>query len=141
MSVATTLRTRVEPVPSMAGLAVGDAAAILAFVAAGVVQHGGNPVGDPFRVLAAAGPFLVAWWLVAFLAGLYTRDAIASPRRALSWSLPAWILATLLGHAIRASEPVRGGTTLEFVLVTLAIGGLFVVGWRTLAAVLVDRIS
>lgn len=138
MSTATYLRTRIDPVPGTAGLAVGDVIAILAFVAAGVARHGGDPVGDPVRVLRAAAPFLVAWWLAAFLGGLYTRDAISSPRRALSWALPAWILATLLGHALRATGPVPGGTTPTFVLVTLAVGGALVVGWRVLAALVID---
>lgn len=138
MRTTTYLRTRIDAVPRTAGLALGDAIAILAFVAAGVARHGGDPVGEPVGVLRAAAPFLVAWWLVAFIGGLYTRDAIASPRMALSWALPAWILATLLGHALRGTGPVPGGTTPAFVLVTLAVGGVLVVGWRVLAALVVD---
>ena len=136
MRTATYLRTRVDPGPSTLAVTLGDAVAIVAFVTAGVVQHG----GDPARVVGSAAPFLVSWAVVAFLGGLYTSDAVASPRRAVSWAVPAWVLATLLGHAIRASPIAPGGTTIEFVLVTLAIGGPLVVGWRLVASLFVDRL-
>jgi len=140
MRTATYLRTRVDPGPSTLAVTLGDAVAIVAFVTVGVVQHGGDPVGDPARVVGSAAPFLLSWALVAFLGGLFTSDAVASPRRAVSWAVPAWVLATLLGHAIRASPIAPGGTTIEFVLVTLAIGGLLVVGWRLVASLFVDRL-
>lgn len=141
VSTATYLRTRVEPTRRMGVLAVGDAVAILAFAAAGVWHHGAVSVADPaVAVAAAAAPLLVAWGLVAFLGGLYTANAVTSPRRALSWSLPAWVVATLVGHALRATGPVPGGTGPTFVLVTLGVGGAFVIGWRTAAAALVGRV-
>jgi hypothetical protein len=139
MSTATYVRTRVDPEPFALGLAMGDAAAIVAFAAAGVTQHGGDPVGDPAHVLLVAAPFLIGWGLAAFLGGLYTRDAITSPRRALSWAIPAWVVATLLGHALRSTAVFQGGTELTFVLVTLAFGGVLVLGWRVLAALVVER--
>lgn len=140
MSTATYVRTRVDPEPFALALALGDAVAIVAFAAAGVTQHGGDPLGNPGHVALVAAPFLIGWGVAAFLGGLYTRDAVTSPRRALSWALPAWAVTTLLGHALRATEPFPGGTTVTFVLVTLAFGGTLVLGWRVLAALLVDRI-
>lgn len=140
MSTATYVRTRVDPEPFALALALGDAAAIIAFTTAGVIQHGGDPVGDAGRVAMVAAPFLIGWGLAAFLGGLYTRDAITSPRRAFSWALPAWVVATIVGHALRSTEPFPGGTDLTFVLVTLAIGGALVLGWRVLAALVVDRV-
>jgi hypothetical protein len=139
MSTGTYLRTRVDPIPLTLGLAVGDVAAILAFIVAGEFQHNADPVGNPALVATGAAPFLLAWTVVAFFGGLYTRDAVASPRRALSWAVPAWVVATLLGHALRSTELFRGGTAISFVLVTMAVGGVLLVGWRILAALAVGR--
>ena len=138
MDTATYLRTRVESAPFAAGLAVGDAVAILAFVTAGEFSHGNDPIGNPLVVPEAAAPFLIGWFLVAFVGGLFTREAVATPWRAVVWTVPAWVLAVLVGHAIRATEFVRGGTALSFILVTLAVAGALVVGWRVVAALVVD---
>lgn len=140
MRTGTYVRTRVEPIPLTVGLAVGDAAAVLAFFVAGEIQHNADPFGNPAFVLTGAAPFLLGWAVVAFFGGLYTRDAVASPRRAVSWAVPAWIVATLLGHALRSTAVFRGGTALSFVLVTMAIGGVLLVGWRILVAVLASRL-
>lgn len=140
MSTATYVRTRIDPEPFALVLGLGDAAAIVAFAAAGVNRHGGDPVGEPGHLAMVAIPFLIGWGLAAFLGGLYTRDAITSARRALSWAVPAWVVATLLGHALRATALFPGNTTLTFVLVTLAFGGGLVLSWRVLAALVVDRL-
>ena len=140
MSTATYLRSRVDPSPGTLGLLLGDALAIVAFASVGVSHHGGDPVGDPVNVAWAAAPLFAGWVLAAVLGGLYTRDALATPRRALSWALPAWVVATLVGHLLRSTDAVPGGTALSFVLVTLGFGAIFVVGWRVAAAVLVRRI-
>jgi hypothetical protein len=139
MSTGTYLRTRVEPVPLTLGLAVGDAAAILAFVVAGEFQHNANPVANPELVATGAAPFLLGWAVVAFFGGLYTREAVASPRRAVSWAVPAWVVATLLGHGLRSTSLFRGGTAISFVLVTMAFGGALLIGWRILASLVVGR--
>lgn len=140
MSTATYLGSRVDPSPGMLGLLLGDAVAIVAFAAVGVLHHGGDPIGDPVNVAWAAAPLFVGWVLAAFLGGLYTRDALASPRRAISWALPAWVVATLVGHVLRSTDAVPGGTALTFLLVTLGFGSLFVVGWRVAAALLVHQV-
>jgi hypothetical protein len=139
MSATTALTSRVDRSAGMVWLFVGDAVAMVAFAAIGVFHHGGDPLGDPGRVAWAVAPLLLGWVLPAVLGGLYTWNAITSVRRALAWALPAWLVATLVGNALRATEPVPGGTALSFVLVTFGIGGAFVLGWRGAAALFVDR--
>jgi hypothetical protein len=139
MPTGTYLRTRVDPTPLTVGLAVGDVVAILAFIVAGEFQHNADPVGNPDLVVTGSAPFLLAWAVVAVFGGLYTRDAVASPRRALSWAIPAWVVATLLGHALRSTALFRGGTALSFVLVTMGVGIVLVGGWRVLVALAVAR--
>ena len=139
MSTGTYLRTRVDPIPLTVGLVVGDVVAILAFIIAGEFQHNADPIGNPELVVTGAAPFLLSWAAVAFVGGLYTRDAVTSPRRAVSWAVPAWVVATLLGHALRSTSLFRGGTALSFVLVTMAVGVVLLGGWRVLAALAVGR--
>ena len=135
MSTSTYLRTRVDRRPLAGLLAVGDAIALAAFVVAGLLQHGGQPLSNPGAVVGTLAPFLLAWVAVALVGGLYTAEAVRSVRRVLGWTVPAWVVAVLLGHGLRATPLFDGGTTVAFVLVTLVVGGLLVVGWRLLLAV------
>lgn len=135
----TYLRSQVEPTSLAAGLAVGDIAALAAFVAAGRQQHLGTPIGDPVGFLDALAPFLIGWTVAAVVGGLYTSDALLTPRRAVSWTLPAWILALVIGMALRASPLFTGSAALTFVIVTFFVGGTLLVGWRALAAVVVRK--
>lgn len=116
-------------------LAVGDVLALTAFVVIGTVQHGQQPFSNPGVVAGALAPFLLAWVAVALLGGLYTADAVLSVRRTLGWTVPAWVVAVLAGHAVRATALFPGGTTAAFVAVTLTVGGVLVVGWRVLFVV------
>lgn len=134
MRTSTYLHTRVDRRPRLGLLAAGDALAIAVFVIAGTVQHGGQPLSNPGAVAGTLAPFLLAWVAVALVGGLYTADAARSPRRALGWTVPAWVVAVLLGHALRATPLFSGSTTVAFVLVTLVVGGVLVVGWRVLFA-------
>jgi len=139
MDLRTYVAARVDPTPLSAGLAVGDVLAIGAFVVAGEIRHGTDPVANPLLVADTLAPFLLGWALAALLGGLYTTDALKNPRRVLSWTVPAWVLATLVGHGLRATELFHGGTTLGFIAVTLGLGGALVVGWRLLVAALLAR--
>lgn len=136
MSTERFLRSRVDPGRLTLALAAGDALAVVAFAALGASHHGETVFSNPTHVGWVAAPFLVGWALAALLGGLYTNDAVATPRRALSWAVPAWILATLVGQGLRATALLPGGTSPTFVLVTLVVGGAIVVGWRVAAALL-----
>jgi hypothetical protein len=135
----TYLRSQIEPTSLAAGLAVGDVLALSTFVAAGRVRHLGTPIGDPVSFLDTLAPFLIGWGLAAVVGGLYTSDALLSPRRAVSWALPAWILALVVGMGLRATPLFTGGAAPAFVIVTLVTGGALVIGWRVLAAVLTQK--
>lgn len=141
MSTSTYLRSRVDVRPLAGALVAGDSLALAAFVVAGTIQHGEQPLSNPGVVASALAPFLLAWVAVAVLGGLYTADAVVSVRRALSWTVPAWIVAVLLGHGLRATPLFRGGTTVAFVLVTALVGGFLLVGWRLLAVVVLKSMA
>lgn len=135
MSTRTYLSSRIDTVPLAAGLAAGDAIALGLFVMIGEIQHGNQPFSNPDVVFEALAPFLLAWLAVAFVGGLFTADSLLSPRRAISWALPAWVLADLIAHGLRASPLFRGNTAFTFLVVSLVAGGLLLIGWRFLAAV------
>jgi hypothetical protein len=117
-------------------LVVGDVLALAAFVVAGTIQHGSRPLANPGIVAGALAPFLLAWLGVALIGGLFTADAVRSPRRAFEQTVPAWVLAVPVAHALRATPLFRGGTTVGFFVVSLLVGGVLLVGWRLSAGIL-----
>jgi hypothetical protein len=135
----TYLRSQIEPTSLAAGLVVGDVAALAAFVAAGRQQHLGTPIGDPVNFLDTLAPFLIGWAIAAVVGGLYTSDAVLTPRRAISWALPAWVLAVVVGMGLRATSLFTGSAAPTFIIVTFVVGGTLVVGWRALAAAITQR--
>ncbi len=130
MSTATYLRTRVDRAPIVPALLVGDVGAILLFVGIGINSHGGDPLGEPAHLVLTAAPFLLSWLLVALLGGLYTTDAVLGLRRALSWTVPAWVVAALLGQGLRATPWFPGDTAVTFAIVSIVAGGALLTGWR-----------
>ena len=138
MSVRSLVGSRIDRSRLALGLAVGDLLAVGGFVVAGEIRHGRDPFRFPGIVAETLVLFLLGWAVAALLGGLYTRDAVKNPRRVLSWTVPAWILATLLVHGVMALVSFHGGTALSFVAVTLGIGGILVVGWRLVLSIVLD---
>lgn len=134
MSTRTYLQSRIDTAPLVAGLAIGDLVAVTAFVIIGQINHGGQPLANPEIIPGTLAPFLIGWILVGFLGGLFTLDSVSTVRRALSWTVPAWVFAALIAHALRATALFEGDTALTFLAVTLTAGGLLVVGYRCVAA-------
>lgn len=121
-------------------LAVGDFLALAAFVALGQARHpASNPQGEPAALLGALAPFLIGWLAVALIGGLYTHDVLLGPRRMLSWTIPAWILGSLIALALRATTLFPGDLSGLFPVVAIVFGGILVVGWRTIAAAVISR--
>lgn len=102
-----------------------DAAAIVGFVAVGVLQHGAavTLVG----LLRTAVPLLAAWFLIALLVGTYRRVGWVT-------AVVTWLVAVPLG--LLARSVVRGGpwgeALVTFGAVAMAFTLLFVLGGRVL---------
>jgi hypothetical protein len=136
----TYLRSQVDTTSLAAGLAVGDILALAVFIAAGQQEHStGLAIGNALGFLEALAPFLIGWTIAAIIGGLYTRDAVLTPRRAVSWTLPAWVLTVIIGTGLRATPLFTGGAAPTFIVVTLVVGGTLLVGWRALAAAVTNR--
>lgn len=138
MTVRSLVDSRVDRSRLALGLGIGDLLAVSGFVISGEIRHGIDPLLTPGYVAETLALFLLGWAVAALLGGLYTRDAVKNPRRVLSWTVPAWIMATLLVHGVMALVDFHGGTELSFVAVTLAIGGVLVIGWRLVLSIVID---
>lgn len=108
-----------------------DAALVLLFAAVG--RHSHAESGAVLGVLTTAWPFLAgaaAGWLVSGL------GRWADPRT-LRGGIPVWAGAVAVGMLLRV---VTGrGTAVSFVIVATVVLGIFLLGWRAVAARLVAR--
>jgi hypothetical protein len=140
-------------------LLVGDLIAVVAFVAVGQEDHGlvneANPV---LGVLLTAGEFGVPWLIAGLLLGAFrTGDHVGAglapaqgdhPLRfatgifgkgrpyasLLARSLNTWLVAAPIGILIRSYALGRAVIPTVFLVATLGFGGMFVLGWRALFA-------
>lgn len=113
-------------------LLAGDLLAILLFVFIGQRDHNTVDTAQPLLgVLRTAFPFLLVWLIVVW-------PVRAVPLQAAEMRLPlllgravnAWLIAAPLALMLRGF--LLGGRTIPpaFMLVTLALGSLFVLVWR-----------
>jgi hypothetical protein len=124
-------------------LLAGDLFAVLLFVFIGQRDHNTLDTARPLPgLLRAAFPFLLVWVVVVW------------PTRAVSWkgtemglpillarAINAWLIAAPLALMLRAF--ILGGRTIPptFMLVTLALGGAFVLAWRILFWLLWQKVG
>lgn len=132
------LRPRLPAYPAAALVLLGDALALLAFVAWGLWEHGLRAWAVPGHTLLTLAPFLLAWLALAPLCCLYQRPTLGSYRRTLALLVPGWVLVAVVGGLVRATRFFDGGTGLTFVLVNVTFGLVVLVPWR-LAAVAAFR--
>lgn len=103
-----------------------DALLVLVFAAIGRASHDESPAG----FLLTAWPFLVALLLGHLLAALLP----ARPRRpwSLLWGVVVWVVTVAGGMLLR----VLSGDTAQvpFIIVATLTLGVFLVGWRGVAA-------
>ena len=113
-------------------LAAGDLLALLAFVLAGQADHNTIDTANPLLgALPNVVPLAGTWLVVAFLLRAFPKGT-ARPRLPafLGRSALAWVIAAPIGLVLRMLWLDRGGIPIPFLLVTLAAGGLFLLGWR-----------
>jgi hypothetical protein len=118
--------------PAAATMA-GDVLAVVVFTVAGLYSHNTLAWEVPVHTLETLAPFLIAWGVVAPLAGVYHRQTLASYRLTVPLVVLAWTLAALLGSQIRATDVFPGGAPLTFVLVSVGVGMLCLLPIRLLA--------
>lgn len=113
-------------------LLAGDCIALLAFVLLGQADHDTLSAANVLSHTARNWVSLGAPWIVmAMVLGAYpARNAALALRPFLLRSGLAWLLAAPMGLWIRKIWLARGAIPVPFLLVTLAAGGLMLLGWR-----------
>ena len=130
-------------------LLAGDLIAVIAFVAVGQRDHElvneANPV---LGVLLTAAEFGVPWLVAGLLLGAFRMgdhvgaglapaqgDRKGHPYASfLARSLNTWLVAAPIGILIRSYALGRAVIPTVFLVATLGFGGVFVLGWRALFA-------
>jgi hypothetical protein len=111
-------------------LIAGDVLVYLIFAFGGRETHeagSGDLIGDLIRILI---PFIVTWFVVAVPIGLYRLDVIDRPRRALSQTLIASLIANPLAILFRAFLLGRTVIPTSFFVVTLGLTTTLLLIWR-----------
>lgn len=109
-------------------LLAGDALAFVVFSAVGHRDHG-EATGF-LAILGTAAPFVVAWALVAPLAGAFELRRAATPARLLGRTAFAWLCTWPVALLFRAVALHRG-IPIGFAIVALIANALFLLLWRT----------
>ncbi|PZE82448.1 DUF3054 domain-containing protein [Curtobacterium sp. MCBD17_032] len=110
--------------------AVVDVVLIVTFAVIGRGSH-----GEPFAPLGlwtTVYPFLAGWAIAYVTSGAWARPLVTWPT-----AVVVWVLTVFVGLAIRVAtgQGVVDGNPLpvSFVVVTTIVLGVFLVGWRLLA--------
>jgi hypothetical protein len=116
-----------NPKPAVLSLAAGlDAGLLLVFVVIGRASHGGDGLWG----------VLGTWW--PFLAGLAVAWAMVrawrTPLQIVWTGLAIWAITVTVALLLRVAS--GQGVQVGFVVVTVAVIGLFLVGWRAIAQLL-----
>ncbi|PNH03153.1 hypothetical protein TSOC_010792, partial [Tetrabaena socialis] len=117
---------------SAALLAAGDLVALLLFAAAGRANHSGE--GLAAETLSTALPFVLGWFATAPFLGGFGADSRKKgvPAAALT-AAKCWAVGVPAGLVLRGLA--RGYVPPPpFILVSLAVNGVLLVGWRAALA-------
>ena len=118
--------SRVAPV---ATVALVDLVLVLVFAAIGRASHG-EDLGLA-GMARTAGPFLVGWLVGWMLVALV--PATRARPRGLPAGVLVWVPTVVVGMLVRTA--VGDGVQTSFVVVATIVLGVFLLGWRGLAAV------
>jgi FtsH-binding integral membrane protein len=119
-------------------LAVGDVLVLALLLSLGTARHNGfsylteEPVGLALTLL----PFFVGWLVAGPLIGAYSAGAAESAKAAIPLAIRSWVVAGLVGVALRVVLPfdATGGivSLAIFFGITLVVGAVGLGVWRWL---------
>jgi len=117
-------------------LFIGDLVAVTLFTAFGMLEH--RTLAGFGSVVVTATPFLIAWIAVGLWLGVFWERAVTSVGVAVRSILLPWVLAIPIAMQIRTLM-LKRGAPIQFALVAMALGGLFLIAWRILYTLLWQR--
>lgn len=124
---------RLESLPRERGavvVAAVDVLLLVTLIAIGLSSHDENPLTDPLGTFETAAPFVLGWFAVAVLVGLYADAIRTNPARALVTTVVGWLAAANVGLILRSSPLFEGGATWPFNLVITGLGLGVLVSWH-----------
>jgi len=120
-------------------IAAGDLLAIGAIVGWGLYSHhGAAAFATPVDSFLTVVPFLLGWPIPAVLAGVYEDGVIDDPLVGARYATVAWIAAANLSLILRTSPLFEGSAAWPFGLVVTGSVLVVLLGWRVVAATLLD---
>lgn len=108
-------------------LLAGDWLALGLFVFLGQVDH--DVVGLP-RLLSQTAMLAMPWTVIALLLNAYWLTETTTLRVFLNRGLVAWLIAAPLALLLRALIQGQSVIAVPFMIITMGLGGLFLLGWR-----------
>lgn len=121
------------------GLLAGDWLALALFVFLGQIDHDLLGTYGLSRLLTTTIQLALPWTIIAPIMGAYRLGPDARRRSFLGRSLNAWLVAAPIALLLRAWLQGRTTIVVDFFLVTLGLGGGFLLGWRVILLLWVSR--
>lgn len=115
---------------AMLAVFAGDIAVLFAFIATGQYAHEYYFWELPVHTLLITIPFVIAWVLVAPLAGLYSKQKMQQFYLVVPLVVGSWVVISSLGGLIRSTEFFPGGAPPVFLAANLIFGTLYLLPWR-----------
>lgn len=113
-------------------LMIGDWLALGLFVFLGQMEHE-LVAGDYLpRLLRGSAVMVLPWTAVALLLGAYRLRTGTAAASFLGRSLTAWLIAAPLALILRAYLNGQATIIVIFMVITIALGGAFLLAWRGL---------
>lgn len=124
------LDSRVDRSSHTVWLAMGDLLVLIGFLVVGELRHDVNPIDQPLLVADTIAPFLIGWILASLAAGAYSPGATRTVPGAILWGAGTWVVAAVIGLALRATQYFHGGALPSFALVVIGLGMVCFGAWR-----------
>lgn len=119
------------PTP-LAVLIAGDLVTLLLFTWVGRSSHALSSL-DIAAGLTTAAPFVISWFALAPLAGLFRAEVSQTWQKFVPRILLVWLIGGPLAGLLRAlflGRSIPEGIIPTFVLITMAVASLFMLLWR-----------
>ena len=120
-------------------MAAVDGLVVAGLVVYGQLSHGFLRASEPLAAVESIVPFVIGWYLVAGLGGIYAGTHPGSILTELRLVLVCWLAAANVGFFLRGSAYFAGGVPWEFTVVFTGIGIVAIVSGRAIAWTLLHR--
>ena len=122
---------------TLAILIAGDVLVLGLFVLLGERDHAISDPQPVLRWLITTAEFVLPWLIAAWALGAYRADL--STRAFLGKTVTAWLIAAPLGALLRSFVNGSGAIASTFLVVTLCVGGIMLIAWHWIYALLALR--